>query len=898
MKNTFLTLLMLLSLTCFPQERRKCHSDENFEYRKTKTPAIQDNLNRIENFTQMRIQQLEKLHGRMEQQLITIPVVVHIIYSNDLENISDDQVQSQIDVLNEDFRKTNPYVTDKWPQATDTKIQFRLASIDPNGNSTKGITRKSTTKKSWGAQDKMKDSKSGGVNPWNTAEYLNIWVCNIRNGILGYAQYPGGTPSTDGVVINPKNFGSSDKGSKFYLSAPFDKGRTTTHEIGHFLNLRHIWGNSTVCGTDDLVSDTPESNGPNYGCQHGTVSCGSEDMVENFMDYSDDACMSIFTSGQSARMHATLMEGGFRHGLATSNKFDTVSNNLTIPDGIIVSDIETCEANISWNIIEGVSYDVKYRVTDTDVWSQVSVLGNSIVLNELSDNSEYEVKVRSTSASGESLFSECVKFTTPVKDAYCVSKANNANELHLGTVTLGDINNSSNTEDGYSNFTSQYTKVLKSSVVDFELTPVWTRGINYEAGYAIFIDYNQDNDFDDEGEVVFTQNKTTDTLVSGSFTIPNSALEGETRMRIAVKYYGVPRNCETFEYGEVEDYTLKIYNADPDTYEPVAPENLHASEISETSITLAWNEIIDDVNVEGYDVYVNDEFLDYVTTSSIELNNLDIATEYKLSVKTIDCFGNESDSSSVLVSTIGEIISYCKSKGENTAYEWIDKVEVGEISNESSHDSGYGDYTNLTANVVKGSETPIVVSSGFLNYSYTEFWTVWIDFNQDGSFDSDEKVLEGSSSDENDLYGIITIPTDALLGKTRMRVAMKYNAKATACESFSEGEVEDYTLNIVDVDSMDELKEADISNASFLGNEEQLSVTASPNPATDVLDIVVTDNKRDQMVSYTIVNTMGQVVQNDNLNSLKLDVSKLSFGVYVLEVHDGQKKFQTKIVKR
>ncbi|WP_231970226.1 GEVED domain-containing protein [Tenacibaculum jejuense] len=834
----------------------------------------------------------------MEQKLITIPVVVHIIYSNDLENISDDQVQSQIDVLNEDFRKTNPYVTDKWPQAADTKIQFRLASVDPNGNSTKGITRKSTTKESWGAQDQMKDSKSGGVDPWNTAEYLNIWVCNIGNGILGYAQYPGGKPSTDGVVINPKYFGSSDKGSNFYLSAPFDKGRTTTHEIGHFLNLRHIWGNSRGCGTDDLVSDTPESNGPNYGCQHGTVSCGSEDMIENFMDYSDDTCMSIFTSGQSARMHAILMEGGFRHELATSNKFDSIVNDLTTPEGIVVSDVQTCEAHISWDEIEGVSYDIRYRILGSETWNQTSVLGTSIVLNELSDDSEYEVKVRSTSESGESLYSSCVKFNTLIKDPYCESKATNVQELYLGTVTLGNINNTSDGGNGYSSFVSQSTKVLKTHAVNFELTPVWTGGINYETGYSIFVDYNQDNDFDDEGETVFIQSMVTDPFVKGSFIIPHHALEGDTRMRIAVKYDGIPKECEVFEYGEVEDYTLKILAADHDTHEPTAPENLHASEIKETAITLSWDNAIDDVNVEGYDVFIDDKFFDYITTASIEIPNLDLATEYKLSVRTVDCSGNESDFSNISVTTIGEAISYCQSRGESVAYEWIDKVEIGEISNESSNDKGYGDYTALTANVIKGSQTPIVVSSGFLNFSYTEFWTVWIDFNQDGSFDDEERVLEGSSSDESDLYGIIDIPTNALLGKTRMRVAMKYNTKALACESFSEGEVEDYTLNIVDLDNAQNLKEADISNANILGNEEEFNVTASPNPATDILDIKIQDHKRNQMVSYTIVNNMGQIVQRNNLNSFKLDVSKLNFGVYILEVYDGQKKFQTKIVKR
>ena len=237
-----------------------------------------------------------------------------MIYNTTSQNISDAQIQSQITVLNQDFRRTNADKTTLWPQAADSEIQFCLANVDPNGLSTTGITRTQTSVTSFSTNDAMKFSAQGGKDAWNTSKYLNIWVCNIGGGILGYAQFPGGgSASTDGVVIGFNYFGTTGT-----ATAPFNKGRTATHEVGHWLNLRHIWGDGP-CGTDDFVTDTPESDAANYGCATGHVSCGTVDMVQNYMDYSDDACMNLFTAGQKARMQALFATGGLRVGLLSSN---------------------------------------------------------------------------------------------------------------------------------------------------------------------------------------------------------------------------------------------------------------------------------------------------------------------------------------------------------------------------------------------------------------------------------------------------------------------------------------------------------------------------------------------------------------------------------------------------
>lgn len=274
-------------------------------------PKHAEQLLLIEEHTQ------EYIRNRSEEQksapIITIPVVVHVIYQTNAQNISEAQINSQLQVLNDDFRRNNSDANNTWSQAADVEIEFCLASVDPNGNATSGITRKYYNRSEWGTDDAMKYSSNGGVNAWSSSDYLNMWICNIGGGILGYAQFPGsGSAATDGVVMSPQYFGTIGS-----AQAPFDGGRTTTHEVGHWLNLRHIWGDGN-CNADDFVSDTPTSDAANYGCATGHVSCSSTDMVQNYMDYSDDACMNLFTAGQKTRMRALFASGGFRASLLNS----------------------------------------------------------------------------------------------------------------------------------------------------------------------------------------------------------------------------------------------------------------------------------------------------------------------------------------------------------------------------------------------------------------------------------------------------------------------------------------------------------------------------------------------------------------------------------------------------
>lgn len=230
--------------------------------------------------------------------VINIPVYFHVVYSNSAENVSDAQITAQMKVLNDDFRKANNDINQVPSEfagvAADSEITFSHAGTFRHSNSTS----------SWGTNNAVKSA----YPPITPSTHLNVWVCDIGGGILGYAQFPGGSSSTDGVVLL---YSSLPGGS----AAPYNEGRTATHEVGHYLNLRHIWGDGR-CKQDDFVTDTPSSDGPNYGCpSYPTVNCQSNDMTMNYMDYTNDACMYMFSEGQKSRMRAIFAPGGAREGL-------------------------------------------------------------------------------------------------------------------------------------------------------------------------------------------------------------------------------------------------------------------------------------------------------------------------------------------------------------------------------------------------------------------------------------------------------------------------------------------------------------------------------------------------------------------------------------------------------
>ena len=310
-------LFFLLIFSNFTYAQRHCYTDEYNNNLKENNSEFNLKQQQLEEHTTNYINLLPLMNTN--NTVINIPVVIHILYNNPIENISYEQIQSQLDSLNKDFRALNADISNVplafSPLVADVGIEFCLATQDPDGNISTGINRVYTENTNFSySNNDMKFTSEGGTDVWDSERYLNIWVCDLSGNTLGYAQFPGGPTSTDGVVVDYEYFGSIGT-----ALSPYDLGRTLTHEVGHWLNLRHIWGDS-YCG-NDFVDDTPTQESANGGCQtYPSVSCNNGphgDMFMNYMDYSYDNCLHMFTIGQKNRMIAALNNS--RSGLLNNN---------------------------------------------------------------------------------------------------------------------------------------------------------------------------------------------------------------------------------------------------------------------------------------------------------------------------------------------------------------------------------------------------------------------------------------------------------------------------------------------------------------------------------------------------------------------------------------------------
>ena len=402
--------------------------------------------------------------------------------------------------MNKDFRKLNSdlnLIPSTFSSlVADAEINFCLANRDPSGNATTGIVRVQTSQSSFSTNDGMKSAASGGSNAWSTNQYLNIWVCNMSGGILGYAQFPGGAAATDGVVIGYTCFGTTGT-----AQAPFNKGRTATHEVGHWLNLRHIWGDAT-CGSD-LVSDTPVHNTSNYSCPSHprSNSCGtSAEMFMNYMDYVDDACMQMFSNGQKVRMQALFVSGGERASLASSPGCSGSGGGTSTP-------------------------------------------------------------------------------------SYCAATGGNTQFEWISNVKFNTINNTSTGSGGYANYTTISTTVNKGTSYALTLTPAFA-STAYPEYFNVYIDYNLD--FADAGELVYSSTGVS-AAVTTNIAIPTTASTGITRMRILMKDGAITGPCESFTYGEVEDYALSIQTGVTSTC--AAPSGLTNSTVGTSTAAVSWTAV-------------------------------------------------------------------------------------------------------------------------------------------------------------------------------------------------------------------------------------------------------------------------------------------------------------------
>lgn len=428
-----LTLALFSVLIVHAQNvQRNCASFEHLQQQLARDPQMAARMESIERFTREHPTPMNPfMRGT---PVYVIPVVVHVLWNTSAQNISDAQIQSQIDALNRDYQLLNADSTSV-PTAfkgllADCQIQFCLAKRDPNGATSTGIIRKQTTKTSFSADnDDAKSNSTGGDNAWTASKYLNLWVVpditsGGSSGILGYAQFPGGAAATDGVVIGYKYFGTTGT-----VVSPYNKGRTATHEVGHWLNLRHIWGDEPACAADDLVNDTPLQADKNFGCptfplRDACTTSGNGVMFMNYMDYTDDACMYMFTNGQKSRMYGVLQTGGARASITSSDGCVPVSGgSCAAPSGLTASGLTTTSASLSWTAVSGaLSYDVDYKATSSTTWIGLAAgtTATSASVSGLTAGTSYDWRVR-TNCSGTSSAYTTGQFTTTSGSSGCAS---------------------------------------------------------------------------------------------------------------------------------------------------------------------------------------------------------------------------------------------------------------------------------------------------------------------------------------------------------------------------------------------------------------------------------------------------------------------------------------------
>jgi len=498
------------------------------------------------------------------------------------------------------------------------------------------------------------------------------------------------------------------------------------------------------------------------------------------------------------------------------------------PTGLAASNVQAATATLSWQASAGATYDVRYRVIGTTNWTTQSSNNNSITISGLSPNTNYEAQVRGNCAGGSSSpYSTLINFTTTEVPAcagistfpYTESFESglgvwinaSGDDIDWSRDSAGTPSNTTGPSTGQEGAFYLYTEastnvnppgspnkvaLLNSPCLDLSSLS----GVSLEFGYHMYgatmgtleVMVSTDDGttytsiWSRNGDLGNTWNQASIDLTTYAGSVVRLQFKGTTgsgwRSDMAID-------------------NIKVLSSISDTEAPTAPANLVTSNITANSITLSWESSSDNIGVTAYEIYQGSTLID--TTPGDQLTSvvsgLTPNTSYTFTVKAKDGAGNTSvDSNAVSATTIEGSITYCDSKGNNVNFEFIDFVGLGGLTNTTAANAGYADFTNLTAAVVPYGSNTITLSVGFVNSSYTEFWGVWIDFNKNGTFEASEKVVaESTSSSANQDY-TFNVPASAPQGETRMRVSMKYNAAPDACETFTYGEVEDYTVNIGD----------------------------------------------------------------------------------------------------
>ncbi|GAA4271608.1 hypothetical protein GCM10022258_09020 [Aquimarina gracilis] len=591
------------------------------------------------------------------------------------------------------------------------------------------------------------------------------------------------------------------------------------------------------------------------------------------------------------------------------NDYESIVNDVQLtpiaavaPSGFSATNVQSVSATLSWQATTGATYDVRYRTIGSTSWTLVSSNNNTINITGLAPLTNYEAQVRSNCAGGNSSpYSTSVNFSTtevpacagvnsfPYSESFesglGVWINGSGDDIDWTRDSGGTPSNSTGPSTGLDGSFYLYTEasrnpappgspnkvaLLNSPCIDLSSLS----GASLEFGYHMY------------GATMGTMELliSTDDGVTYSSIWTESGDLGNTWNQASLDISGYVGSVVRLQFkgatgsnwrSDMAIDNIKIFSSMPDNEAPTAPANLVTSNVSATSITLSWESSTDDVGVTGYEVYQGSTLIDTTVDGLISVvSGLTPNTSYTFTVVAKDAAGNSSLPSNVAsVTTLEGDISYCTSQGNNINFEYIDLVSLNDLNNPSTASSGYTDYTGLPAAIVPYGSNSITLSVGFTNSSYTEYWGVWIDYDKNGTFEASEQIVSASTtSSANQSYNF-TVPGTALDGETRMRVSMKYNAAPDPCETFTYGEVEDYTVNI--------------GGVVFKQNAQTSSLISElklyPNPVEQ--GVLFLRGLNNQNAHFRIMNYLGQSILRDELKENKIDVSILNRGMYILEVN-------------